>query len=130
MYENAHPPFTMRATFFAQQNTTIQFPLYYNPRLVLAPSGQNAIIGLNWIWSGNAALCMTDNDGSNISTDRDVFAQIFGTDPHCSMVHEFGILNDPSTYFDPTMWKEVQLVLTQASAGAVKIVLKQLRPLA
>ncbi len=129
-YENNHPPFTMRAVFFAQGNTTIQFPLYYNPRLALLPHGANVNVGCGWIWSGNAILNVRDENGSNIASDAKFSAQVFGTDPHCSMIQEFGILNDPSTYFDPTMWKEVQLILTQASAGAVKIVLKQLRPLA
>jgi len=129
-YENLNPPFQMRAVFFAAGNTTIQFPLYYNPRVDLLPHGANVTVGIGWIWSGNAILNVRDEDGSNIAADAKFSAMIFGTDPHCSMIHKFGIFNDPTTHFDPTLWKEVQLILHQAAAGAVKIVLQQLRPFA
>ncbi len=128
-YENQHPPFQMRGHFFRSNGDNVYFPLYYNPRVLFTPKAANRIVGSDWQWSGGSDLLLTNNDGSGISSDEEVNAQIFGTDPHCSMVHEFGILNDPSTYFDPTMWKEVQLILTQAAAGAVKIILKQMRPL-
>jgi len=129
-YENFHPPFTMRKVFFAKNAETLNFPLYYNPRVNFLPSAAGRVIGHTFQWSGNLGLSLVNSAGSAITSEIAIDAQIHGTDPHCSMLHEFGILNDPSTYFDPTLWKEVQLILTQAAAGAVKIVLKQLRPLA
>jgi len=128
-YENQNPPFQMRAHFFRSSGDNVYFPLYYNCRVLFTPKAANRIVGSDWQWSGGADLLLTDNDGSAISSDEEVNAMIFGTDPHCSMIHKFGIFNDPATYFDPTLWKEVQLTLTQAAAGAVKIVLQQLRPL-
>ena len=129
-YENLHPPFSMRGKFFMAHNTTIQFPLYYNPRVMFMQTATGNQAGVGWIWSGNAIINLFNHEGGSISTDQSTSAQIFGTDPHCSMIHNFGIRNDPATHFDPTLWKEVQLTLTQAAAGAVKIVLQQLRPYA
>ena len=127
-YENRHSPFQVRAKFFVKHNETIQFPLYYNPRVAFIQTATGNKAGVGWIWSGNAVVNLFTEDGSAVNTEESISSMVFGTDPHCSMVHEFGILNDPSTYFDPNLWKEVQLILTQAAAGAVKIVLKQMRP--
>ena len=129
-YENFNPPFTMRGHFWRKNAETINFPLYYNPRIVLLPKSTNSIVGCPWIWSGNASLYLYDHAGAAITSEIGINAQIFGTDPHCSIIHKFGVTNDPATYFDPTLWKEVQLVLTQAAAGAVKVSLQQMRPLA
>jgi len=129
MYENLHPPFTTRQVFFAKNAETLNFPLYYNPRVSMLPEVAARIIGHTYQWSGNLGLSLYDDSGAPVTSEIAIDAQIHGTDPHCSMLHEFGILNDPSTYFDPTMWKEVQLILHQAAAGAVKVVLKQMRPL-
>jgi len=129
-YENLHPPFTIRKTFFAKNGETLNFPLYYNPRVNFLPTTAGAITSHTFQWSGNLGLGLVGHDGAAITSEIAIDAQVHGTDPHCSMLHRFGVFNDPSTHFDPTLWKEVQLVLTQAAAGAVKIVLQQLRPLA
>jgi len=129
-YENQHPPFTVRKVFFTKNGQTINFPLYYNPRVLLVPAASKRMIGHTFQWSGNMGLSLYDDTGAPITSDVAIDGLIHGTDPHCSMVHQFGIFNDPATHFDPTMWKEVQLILTQAAAGAVKVVLQQLRPLA
>jgi len=129
-YEQRHPPFTMRAVFFRKNAETIRFPLYYNPRVLMLPYTTPRLLGHTFCWSGNIGLALADHGGSAVTSEQSIDAQIFGTDPHCSIQHQFGIFNDPASYFDPTLWKEVQLVLTQAAAGAVKVVLQQMRPFA
>lgn len=129
-YELQNPPFQMRGKFFFKNGETIQFPLYYNPRISVIVGAAKSLPGVSWIWSGNALMGLWDSDGAAVTSEESLSAMIFGTDPHCSMIHKFGIFNDPATYFDPTLWKEVQLILEQAAAGTVKIVLQQLRPLA
>lgn len=129
-YELLHPPFQMRGKFFFKNAETVQFPLYYNPRVAFMPTASKSLIGVSWIWSGNALCGLWDADANAVTTEQSVSAEIFGTDPHCTMLHRFGVKNDPATYFDPTLWKEVQLTLTQAGAGAVKVVLQQMRPFA
>lgn len=129
-YENLNPPFQMRGKFFFKNAETIQFPLYYNPRIVMMAGAAKSLPTFAWIWSGNAYMGLWDEGGNAITAEESLSAMIFGTDPHCSMIHKFGIFNDPTTHFDPTLWKEVQLILHQAAAGAVKIVLQQLRPFA
>jgi len=127
-YELQNAPFQMRGKFFFKNGETIQFPLYYNPRIHVMVGAGKSNPGCSWIWSGNAAMGLWAEDDSAVTSEQSLSAMIFGTDPHCSMIHKFGVFNDPSGYFDPTLWKEVQLTLTQAAAGAVKIVLQQLRP--
>ena len=129
-YELQHPPFSVRKSFFIASNTTVRFPLYYNPRLALTPIAANIAASASYVYSGNALLYLYTGADTAISSAMEVVAQIFGTDPHCTVFHRFGVKNDPATHFDPTLWKEVQLILTQAAAGAVKVVLQQLRPLA
>ena len=129
-YENFHPPFTMRAQFFRKSGDNVYFPLYYNPRVLFTPKAANRIVGSDWQWSGGSDLLLSDAAGAAITSEEVINAQIWGTDPHCTIQHKFGVFNDPATYFDPTLWKEVKLILTQAAAGAVKVVLQQLRPFA
>lgn len=127
-YENFHPPFRMRGYLYRANNETFRFPLYYNPRITLMPTATSRMCGTPWCWSGNALLYLYDNDGAAVSSEESILAEFYGTDPHCSIQHTFGVFNDPATYFDPTTWKEVKLVLTQAAAGPVKVVLQQMRP--
>ena len=129
-YEQRNPPFQVRGKFFVKNGETIQFPLYYNPRVAFMTSASKSVVGVSWIWSGNALVGLWDSNAAAVTSEESINAMIFGTDPHCSMLHRFGVFNDPSTHFDPTLWKEVQLILSQAAAGAVKIVLQQLRPFA
>lgn len=129
-YELQNPPFTMRAHFYRKNGDNVYFPLYYNPRVLFTPKAANRIVGSDWQWSGGSDLLLSDNNGNAVSSDEEINAQIWGTDPHCTIIHKFGVFNDPATHFDPTLWKEVQLILEQAAAGTVKVVLQQLRPLA
>ena len=129
-YEQTHPPFMVRGHLFRANAETIRFPLYYNPRIVLMPTVASRMVGSGWCWSGNANIFLRDETGAAVSTAEAINALFFGTDPHCTVQHQFGVHNDPATYFDPTLWKEVKLILTQAAAGAVKVVLQQLRPFA
>ena len=128
-YQLRNPPFSVRKSFFVANGATVRFPLYYNPRLALTPMAAKVMVGASWMWSGNALLQVYSDAGAAVSSAMTINAQVFGTDPHCSILHRFGVFNDPATHFDPTLWKEVQLILTQAAAGAVKVVLQQLRPL-
>lgn len=127
-YEHQNPPLDLRCVFYRAGDEEPQFPIYYNPRASLLCSAKGNIAASGWQWSGNMNLMLVDDDGAAASAQQ-VWAHIVGTSPHCSVLHRFGILNDPATHFDPTMWKKVELILHQAAAGAVKIVLQQLRPL-
>ena len=128
-YEHAHPPFDMRCVFYRAGDEEPQFPLYYNPRANLLTSAKGNIAASGWQWSGNMNLMLVDDAGAAAAAQQ-VWAHIIGTSPHCSMLHRFGVKNDPTTYFDPTLWKKVELILHQAAAGAVKVTLQQMRPLA
>jgi len=70
------------------------------------------------------------HDGTLDTTDRKVTAWEHGHAPHATVPHFFGRPDVPEDWFNPTAYKKVELVLTQAIAAAVcEIVLEQVRPL-
>ena len=68
------------------------------------------------------------HDGSLDTTDRKVTAWVRGHALHACVPVVFGILNEPNTWFDPRVYKKLELVLTQGTASAAcSVVAEQVR---
>lgn len=127
--EHEYQPFSCRMIYFAKNGETLNFPIYYNPRITLHPTGAGVSAAFSWMWSGNAALQLHDAAGAAVTSEQNLWAIIQGSSPHCSVFHRFGVRDNPATYFNPKDWNEVKLILTQAGAAATKVCLQQLRSL-
>jgi len=126
-FENLVDPLSMRSWLFRKDGEEPQFPIYYNPRANLM-AGARTSLGSGWMWSGNMNLLMSlVSDGSAISSEEGIWAHITGSSLHCSLYVPFGSMENPDSYFSVADWNEIKLILTQAAAGTVKIVLQQLR---
>lgn len=128
-HENRVSPFEMRCILYRQNNEEPQFPIYYNPRANMTPGVLGHCASVGWIWSGNMGLLLSDEAGGGVSSEESIWTHIVGGSLHNSIHIPFGILADPATYFPAADWNEISFILSQASEGAVKVTLQQLRPL-
>lgn len=111
--------------------TTIWLPVNKEPQATFTiPSGSlmGYMVQYGWMWSGEALLLVGNTGGTAYSTDARIDAIIEGHALHSTLPSPMGDLNDPATWFDPTAFKKVELVGTEAVAAANSIVAEQVRP--
>ena len=90
-----------------------------------------SIIGINYEWSSEGKLDMYDNAAAAISADEALTGFEDGHAPHATVPVPFGDLGDPSSWFDATAFKRIDLTLYAPSsghAGVSSVVLEQVRP--
>ncbi len=64
------------------------------------------------------------------ATDQKWTTVARGHSLHATLPVPFGLMNDPSTWFDPTPYKKIEAVITENYAAcASQVVLEQARPL-
>jgi hypothetical protein len=82
-----------------------------------------------WAWSSNFGLNFLQiADGSAQSTDSEIRYFGWGYTPLNTVAWPFGDPQDPMTWFDPSAYRSVRLILTQIDAGAaVSVCLQQYR---
>lgn len=86
------------------------------------------IIGVNYSWSSEGKLDMTDNAGTAITTDQNVTMVEEGHALHATLPIVFGSLYSPDTWLNPRTYNKFEAVLTQATASAaVSIVAEQVK---
>lgn len=78
-------------------------------------------------WSGNFALHLHNMAGAAITAERWIRATIAGNGMHSALFVPMGLHEQPDTYFNPKDWSDIELILTQAYASEVEIVMQQLR---
>jgi len=121
-------PFQARGIWYRKGHENAHFPLHYNPTLAAVIAGTSGhIFNVDYIWSGRARLGIFDNAGAYTTTDEEIWVEAFGGAPHCCVWIPFGLLNVPASYFDTPSFGDIDLILTQAAAGTIKVVLDQLR---
>ncbi|MDP2105182.1 MAG: hypothetical protein Q8J76_04235, partial [Desulfobulbaceae bacterium] len=72
-------------------------------------------------------LYLTDAGGLEVTTEEMIGLLVKGSCLHSTVHLSFGMRREPATYFDPTKFGDIDLVLTQKAVSAVAIVLEQLR---
>jgi hypothetical protein len=117
--------------YHATHNDTIWLPVNKEPQARFTiPSGSlmGYMVQYGWMWSGEAALLVADASGSGYGTDARIDAMIEGHALHATLPIPLGVMNEPDTWFDPTSYKKLELVLTEGGAAADSIVAEQVRP--
>ena len=126
--EQDRGPAELRYQIFRKHGETVTHDLNHDPEVFLTPSVAGRIAGTSWSWSSRFYLVLTDHAGSAIAAEELVHLLVKGSCPHSTIHVPFGMRDKPETYFDPTLFGDIDLVLTQAAASAVSVILEQLRP--
>lgn len=126
--EQDRGPAELRYQIFRKHGETVTHDLNHDPEVFLTPSVAGHIAGTSWSWSSRFYLVLTDSTAAAITTEELVHMLVKGSCPHSTIHLPFGLRDNPETYFDPTLYGDIDLVLTQKAASAVSIVLEQLRP--
>lgn len=83
---------------------------------------------VNWEWSSQFYLSLFTHAGANDATARNLTVKEFGHALHATLPIPFGRPGMPEDWFDPTVYKKLELVLTQGVAAAVcEIAAEQVR---
>lgn len=117
---------------FASNGDTIWLPINQEPQVQIIKSGNaglhNYDVGLNYCFSGECNVyCYTDA-GAIYGTDQVLHLLIEGHCLHATTPIILGDMARPETWFDPTPYKKMELVLTEAAAAANRIAVEQVRP--
>lgn len=121
-------PALLKYWLMRKNGETVTHDLNHDPIIALCPTLTNRIASCGYSWSSRFSLFLTDAAGAAITTEEEVIFHVHGSCPHSSVNVPFGLRDDPATYFDVSKYGDIDLVLTQAAASAVSVVLEQLRP--
>jgi hypothetical protein len=113
---------------FATTGDQVWVPLNKEPQVKLIPVAADVIAYYSWCWSGEFYLGLEDYSSSAISSDTELHAEVEGHALHATVPIPMGVMDEPDTWFDPTEYKKVELVMTEAVAAANSIVVEQVRP--
>ena len=120
-------PAELHYYLFRKNGETITYDLNHDPIISLLPSVAGEMCGAAWSWSGRSLIYLCDNAGAAVTTEELIQVIIRGSCPHATINVPMGKRIDPNTYFDATAYGDIDLVLTQAYASTVSIILEQLR---
>lgn len=115
--------------YFTMNATTIWFPVFGEPQLKTISTTQGHLINYVFCFTGNAGILMCDAAGAPIAANERFDAEISGHSFHCSLPIPLGVMREPETWFDPTPYKKVELILSERSATNNTLVAEQVRPL-
>ncbi len=121
-------PAELRYYLYRVHGETVSHDLNHDPIISLLASVAGHIAGASWSWSSRFYLLLTDAAAAAITTEELIELIVKGSCPHATVNVPFGLRGDPTTYFDPSQYGDIDLVLHQAAASAVSVVLEQLRP--
>ena len=113
---------------FASHDDTIWFPVFGEPQLKMTGNVLGHSLGYGWCWSGEAQINFSNGAGSPVTDDTRFDSSIEGHSLHCSLPIPMGQMDDPDTWFDPTVYKKLELITTEASATNNTLVAEQVRP--
>jgi hypothetical protein len=120
-------PAILKYHLFRKNGETVTHDLNHDPIVTLTPNFTNRIASTGYTWSSRFSLFLTDSAGAAVTSEEDIGFTVHGACPHSTIYVPFGLPNEPATYFDPKVFGDIDLVLTQAAASAVAVVLSQLR---
>jgi hypothetical protein len=121
-------PAELRYNIFRAHDATVTHDLNHDPVVSVIPISAGLIANIGWSWSSRFYLSLLTHAGANQTDAVELGLIVKGACPHSTIYVPFGLKDDPATYFDPKGFGDIDLVLTQAAASAVAVVLLQLRP--
>lgn len=113
---------------FRKLDDVVTHPINHDPIISLQATARAHIIGTDYSYSGRFPIRIDTYAGVGVTVEENVLMRVSGGCPHATVHVPFGLRPEPETYFDPTQFGDIDLVLTQAAASAVAVVLEQLRP--
>ena len=121
-------PAELRYYLFRKDSETVYHILNHDPIVSVMGRDGNDVINVNTCWSGAFMLRFyTGNTGAAVVAEELLLFIVKGSCPHSTINVPFGLRMQPETYFNPKDYEDISLVLTQAAASAVSVVLEQLR---
>lgn len=121
-------PAEIRYQLFRKHGETVTHDLNHDPEISLVTTAMTHVASVGWSWSSRLSLILGDAAGAAVTSEELIHMIVKGSCPHSTIHIPFGLREQPTTYFDPKLWEDIKLKLTQAAASAVSIVLEQLRP--
>ena len=115
----------------ANDNTQTRLIFNKEPDCRLFQTTQNLfdIIGIAYQWSSEIKIWLGTHAGVADTTVRELTMVEEGHAPHATLPIPFGRVMNPEDWFDPTAYKKLELVLTQAVvSGVCEIAAEQVRP--
>jgi hypothetical protein len=107
---------------------TIWLPVNKEPQVKFTVPTVHYLASYAWCWSGELSLYLSDGSAGTVSSDTEIHLGIEGHALHATLPIPFGIMSEPETWFDPTQFKKVELVCTEAYAAVNSLVAEQVRP--
>jgi len=121
-------PAELHYYIFRKNGETVTHDLNHDPIVALGPTFTDRIASVGYSWSSRFSLFLINSAGAAVTAEELIQLIVKGSCPHSTIHLPFGLRENPATYFDPTAYGDVDLVLTQKAASAVSVVLEQLRP--
>ena len=102
--------------------------LTQDPHTFFNPGIPGRIAGTYSAFNGMFKFNLRNFDNTPIAAEELTSVLIKGSCPHSTVFLPFGIQGEPATYFDPKVFGDIDLILTQDDPADVDLVLVQLRP--
>ena len=121
-------PAELHYYLYRKDNETVTHDLNHDPIVSVMGRDANDVINVNTCWSSRFTLRFyTGNTGAAVVVEELLPFIVRGSCPHSTIYVPFGLRGEPDTYFNPKDYEDISLILTQAAASAVSIILEQLR---
>lgn len=115
---------------FASDSDTVRAIFNKEPMLAIHnwDTPMTVFCNIHWAWSSQFCPAVFLHDGTPYGTDVKLTVREKGHAPHATLPIFFGRPNMPEDWFDPTTYKTLELVLTQAVGTSVcEIAAEQVR---
>lgn len=120
-------PAILKYWIYRKNDDVVTHDLNHDPIISLVPTAYNRVVGVGYSWSSRFSLYLLDNAGAGVAAEEQLLLHVHGSCPHATINVPFGLREDPATYFNAPGYGDIDLVLHQAAASAVSVVLEQLR---
>jgi hypothetical protein len=112
----------------ASNTDTVMVPVYKEPQVRFVVPATDRHAWYTYCWSGEVYLNLETLAAVAVTTDERVDMTVEGHSLHCTLPIPLGVMDEPDTWFDPTVYKKFELITTEASATANALVSEQVRP--
>jgi len=114
--------------YFCAHDDIIWTPIFGEPQAKFISTTLHHTTQYSSCWTGNIRIHMSDGSGGAVMADERLDGEVCGHGLHCSMPIPLGVMREPETWFDPTIYKKLELILSERSATNNTLVAEQVRP--
>ena len=120
-----NPPFTYKHHIYAKDADTFYPILKQEETVSITPEAGDTVASYLNYGVGSGALDILTG-GVAAAAELDLYSQVMGFMPFACAYLDMGEFDNPSSWFDPTPYREVKLEVTQdAASSALEVVLEQ-----